>query len=116
RVVAAKACTERGELVAQFPEVVDLAVEDDRERAVVALHRLVPALDVENGEAAKAEVGASLDVGQQPVVIGAAVHEAARHPLQDRLVAFAEKAGNSAHPERVLSSSCTRGACSDGKF
>ena len=58
--------------------VVDLAVEDQPQRAIFVAHRLVTCgAEVENGQAAEAERDAALQV--LTVIVGAAVHQRAVH-------------------------------------
>ena len=75
--VGAKARAARDELVAQLPEVVDLAIEDDGERAVLGRHRLVAQRQVDHREPAEAEAEAAR--AMEPFLVGAAMREPARH-------------------------------------
>src|SRR5215470_2559040 len=65
------------EILAQFLEVVDLAVEDDPDRFLGIGHRLMPAGEVDDGEPAKAKAHRSIE--EVAVVIGASMHHRAGH-------------------------------------
>ena len=64
------------QLLAQLGVVVDLAVEDDDDGAVLVGHRLRAAGDVEDREPPVAEADAVADV--EAVAVGAAVDDACR--------------------------------------
>src|SRR5262249_8414634 len=64
------------ELLAQLPEVEDLAVVDDGPATICGQHRLVTALEIENREAAMTQRDRPIDVEAR--VIGAAVGEGLR--------------------------------------
>ena len=68
------------ELAAQLGVVVDLAVEDEREVAVVAVERLVAGRDVDDREPAHPDREVLADVGALPV--GPAVHDRPQHLFQ----------------------------------
>ena len=66
----------------QLAAVVDLAVEDDLDRAVLVAERLVPARDVEDAQAGHPQAGARCGVLPGTPVVGAATHEGGRHALE----------------------------------
>ena len=68
------------ELAPQLGVVVDLAVEDEREVAVVAVERLVAGRDVDDREPAHADREVRADVGA--LAVGAAVHDRPQHLFQ----------------------------------
>jgi len=81
----------------QFRGVVDLAVLEDVDRAVLVGDRLVPGLEVDEREVARDE--ATSRVNDDAVAVGAAVDERRVHPLGlalDHLAARDEPA-NPAH-------------------
>ena len=65
------------ELPAQLLVVVDLAVEDDADRAIFVEHRLLPAGQIDDAEAAHAERHAIRDV--DALFIGPAMHHHPAH-------------------------------------
>ena len=70
------------EPVAQLAVVVDLAVEDDHDRAVLVGDRLVAGREVDHAQALDAEPGA---VGREDApLVGAAMLEARAHLLEQR--------------------------------
>src|SRR5438445_5170739 len=81
----------------QFLEIVDLAVEDDAQRAVGSRHRLFAAGKVEKREAAKAQICAAVGFDQIGLVIGSAMGDARRHAAQNRLVSRTENSGDPTH-------------------
>ncbi len=74
----------RSQRGAQFGVVVDLAVEDDDDRTVLVVHRLLAAADVDDREPPVAKPHARL--GVEAVAIRAAMADRRRHPAQGRLV------------------------------
>ena len=82
--VRAEAMPPRLEPRAQLAEVVDLAVEDGADRAVLVRDRLMAALDVDDREAADPERGARPDPPAS--LIGAAMDDRRRHLRELRLV------------------------------
>ncbi len=88
------------ELVPQCAEIVDLAVEDDGDRAVGGDERLVAACDVDHRQPAKAESDRSVE--EETVVIGAAMRKRGRHRRQCRARPgiVGEIAGDAAHGKR----------------
>ena len=74
-------CPARSELLSQLLEVVDLAVEDDADRAVLVRHRLRAERYVLDAEAA----GSELDEGRgvMSLTVGTAVDEDVRHPPEN---------------------------------
>ena len=66
----------------QLAAVVNLAVEDDLDGAVLVAERLVPAGDVEDAQTGHAQAGARRGVLPGTPIVGAAMHEGGRHALQ----------------------------------
>src|SRR5688572_9880579 len=87
------------EVAAQLPVVVDLAVEDDPDRAVLVRDRLLAAFEIDDAEAPHAERDAFADV--DAFLIGAAVHDGPAHPadllLEDRRAVPPHDTGNATH-------------------
>ena len=69
---------------AQRGMVVDLAVEDDPDRAILVGHRLMPATHVHDGQAPMSEPHGAVD--EQALAVGAAVTKNVPHPLEPRLL------------------------------
>ena len=91
------------QLGAELLEVVDLAVEDDEDGAVLVAHRLGASLgEVENGQAAETQRHAIFDMGSAHV--GTAVDNAIHHRLENALVVLnmAGKTYESAHGQTFL--------------
>ena len=65
------------EIAPQLLVVVDLAVEDDPDRAVLVRDRLVAAVEIDDAEAAHAERDAVADV--HTLIVGAAMRHGAAH-------------------------------------
>jgi hypothetical protein len=89
-----------GEFGTELAEVVDRAVEDDVVAAIGRRHRLVAVRGVEDREATHAESGGA--VGDEAVVVGAAVDHGAVHALDGgaagvRRNAGADESGYAAH-------------------
>ena len=78
RQEAVAAC---GELDGQLTVVVDLTVEDRPDAAVLAAHRLVTALEVDDLEPTHRQRGRAFE--EESLVVGAPVHQPIVHPLQD---------------------------------
>ena len=98
--VRAEPVAVRLELGADLGEVVDLAVEDDPDRAVLVRQRLIAGRKVDDAETTVAEADALADV--EPVGVGAAVRDDARHRGEaftiDRICRVEiEFAGDAAH-------------------
>src|SRR5690348_3077065 len=77
--------------------VVDLAVENDRQRTVRRRHRLLSAGDVEDGEAAETQVHAAIGFDQERLVIRPTVRDACGHAPQRCFIPDAEESGDAAH-------------------
>ena len=108
-LLVAERVAERGELGDQLLVVVDLAVEDDRDAAVLVEQRLLAGGDVDDRKPAVAEPDARLEV--QPAAVRAAmvlrlVHAVEQVARDLAAAARVEDACESAHG-RV---SCQRGA------
>jgi len=107
--LGAEAVAQRLELGHEFLEVVDLAVKDDADAAVLVEKRLLAGGDVDDRQAAVAKAQARLDV--QAAFVGAAVVLRIVHSRQRRAVdrtgtAGIEEAGDAAH--RVVQSFAAR--------
>ena len=81
------------ELAAQLLVVVDLAVLDDGDRAVLVRERLVARLEVDDREPARGEADVAVD--ERAVGVGAAVDERRAHLVQTARVA--DDPADSAH-------------------
>jgi hypothetical protein len=97
--------TLRDELRAQLHEVVDLAVEDDRDRAVLVEDRLVRARAIDDRESPEREPHAA--ALQKAVGVGTAMRHRAGHAPQQRTVdagvgSEQHETGNAAHEARIL--------------
>ena len=94
-----KAGTARFQLAAQLAKVVDLPVEHDQDRAIVAGHGLIPGCQVDDGQPPVSEPGASS--ADETLAVRAAVGLDRGHGAQERLVHGAtrdiEDSGDSAH-------------------
>ena len=99
------------ELCAQLAVVVDLAVGDQPDRSVLVRQRLVPTGEVDDRQSAHAQRHGTVDVA--PLVVGAAVDRAARHPVESRRhrgrAAELEEAVDAAHGQLPVSA-CAVGA------
>ena len=88
-----------GQLLADLAVIVDLAVEDDHEAAVGAVHRLVPAGDVEDREPTHPEPEAAVD--ERPALVRPAVEDGVALGLDrgagDRALAAPVPARNATH-------------------
>src|SRR5438874_353903 len=112
----------RLQLAAQVAEVVDLAVEDERDGAVLASHRLLAGDEVDDRQTRHPERGLAVQIAAG--VVGAAVLEALQHRVEDLAVAAAraDPAGDAAHqrvaptgaPARLSRRSSTRPAVRSG--
>ena len=100
------------QLLAQLAVVVDLAVVDALDLAVLVADRLLPALDVDDRQAAHAERGAGM--GQEAVVVRPAVADAGVHRLQQLLVRRAPEPRYAAH--RAGSATPEEGAACEGEL
>src|SRR2546426_3316086 len=69
----------RFELPAQFAKVVDLSVEDDPDRAILVMNRLVAGRQVDDAEASHAERHTL--VHQQPLIVWAAMTNRLTHTM-----------------------------------
>ena len=86
---------DRLQLGAQLAEVVDLAVVDDLEPAVVHRHRLRAVLEVDDAEAPEPE--RRCGVLEVPVIVRPAMPERDGHQLEQRAVRRTPEAGYPAH-------------------
>ena len=101
--VAVERVTRGLELGAELLEVVDLAVEHHKDRAVLVAHGLGSRLgEVENGQAAETQRHAIFDMGSAHV--GTAVDNAVHHRRENALVVLdmAGKTYESAHGQTFL--------------
>jgi hypothetical protein len=93
------------EVSPQVVEVVDLAVEYDADRAVLVEDRLVPACDVDDGEAAHGEACVLVQV--ESLAIGPAVPKRRVHALKDiALSRCAKRAYDPRDPTHSCSKPC----------
>ncbi len=93
----------RSQLLAQLPEVVDLAVEDDHDRTVLVENRLIAGHEIDDPQALNPETDVVLD--EHPTGVGAAVLDRRAHALQDITVQRSrgrrrDLSGNSTHSSR----------------
>ena len=72
------------ELLAEFAVVVDLAVENDPGSSILIVNRLLPALQVDDRQAAHAQADRAVEV--EPVVIRSTMLDGSAHPRDQRLV------------------------------
>src|SRR5207253_9471520 len=72
-----KAVAPRLQLPAQLGEIVDLAVEDRPDVAILAVDRLLPGVDVDDREPTHCEAGVALEI--VPCVVGTPVDEGLAH-------------------------------------
>jgi hypothetical protein len=71
----------RCEFVAQGAEIVDLAVAEERHRAVLAEHRLIAAGEIDDGKPAEPETDAGFDV--EALAVRAAMGDRVGHAAQE---------------------------------
>ena len=76
----AEAVAAGGELFAQLLEVVDLAVADDGDCAVLVRDRLITGLEIDDAEAPEAQTDAGREV--EALAVGAAMAQTVGHPLE----------------------------------
>ncbi len=93
------------QLPAQFPVVVDLAVEDEHERAILVVEGLVRPGEIDDGQAPEAQGGAA--VVEIPFRIGPAVGDGIGHSddggaVVVSLVVLVDKADKAAHKGSFL--------------
>ncbi len=91
----------RRELGAQLAVVVDLAVEDDAQRAVRGPHGLGSGLEIDDAEPAVAEPHGPLGIAPEPLRVGSPVRQGQRHAPEVRFVAVAREARDAAHHASV---------------
>ncbi len=84
-MVAAEDMTRGEKLGAQFCLVVDLAVEQDADRAILVPHRLMAAGDIDDGKSLEGEMHGVIAVDMKAGVVGAAVDDRVGHRRQVRL-------------------------------
>ena len=75
-----EAVAQRGKLRLERLEVINLTIEDDHSHAVGRIHRLSPALDIDNRQAAMPKPKPRLDVKALPV--RTAMPDRGGHPPQ----------------------------------
>src|SRR5256712_9975701 len=100
--------TAANELLAKFPVVVDLAVEDQRNVAGLVGKRLVACLEVNDAQAADGE--GQVRRFKFPVAVGATMLETRRHPvdalaMRHRLERQIDDSANAAHGGNSLEAS-----------
>ena len=93
-----------GQVVAQGFEVVNLAIEDDGDAAILVIHRLLAAGGIDDGQAPVAQCHARFKV--EPLTIRAAMGERVSHPLDRRARRvesriLVEDSGYAAHGPRL---------------
>ena len=87
--VGAKAMTSRHEILPKRLVVVDLAVENDPDGAVLIRDRLVAARKVDDAEAPHAETHGAF--GVEALIVGPAMPDLVAHRLDDELLRYASK-------------------------
>ena len=100
------------QLTTQFPEVVNLAVEDDPHAAVVVGQRLIATLQIDDGQSSESQADASTLV--EPTPVGTAMMQRPDHPRQqltiDRLLSVVgEDSGETAHRRVNVANVAKRG-------
>jgi hypothetical protein len=82
----------------QFPEVVDLAVEDDPDRLILVGHGLVPAIgQVDDTETPVAQSDLFLGEEADSHIVRPPMGKGLRHPLHQRLMAETHNPTDTAH-------------------
>ncbi len=82
--VGVEGVSEFFELLAQLEIVVDLAVKNDPRRAILIVNRLLPALEIDDREAAHCQADGSVDI--EAVFVRAAMPDRFIHAGQQRFV------------------------------
>jgi hypothetical protein len=72
------------QFVAEFPVIVDLAIEDDGNRTVLVVDRLPPAVDVNDRQTSHAKP--DLVVKEKPVIVWPSPANKRTHPPDQRLI------------------------------
>src|SRR5262245_55874163 len=98
----AKNMTPRHELGPQLQVIIDLTVEDDRDRAILVPKRLVTTADVDNGETTVTKINMGRLVEKKAFTIGAPMYQGARHGTQVVNIAFDYETGQTAHGTYLL--------------
>ena len=96
-MVGAHAVAGGNQFRTQFGIVIDFAVEQDTNRKILVPHRLMAAGDIDDREAAEAEMKRVLGLDVEAVVVGAAMRDRVRHRLQVGAGAGADEPGQAAH-------------------
>lgn len=105
-VIGAKGMAGGLELTAEFSMVIDFAVEDYLDRAILIGHGLSPARLVDDGQAAVEEGGMSARINVLAAAVGAAMGDGSGHGLQWRALegrsrGKSDDTGNAAHGGRL---------------
>ena len=82
---------------AEFGVIVDFAVEDDRDRTVVIVHRLFAARDVQNRKPTMPEADAVFSAMKETVAVRAAMGQSVGHRMKSHCIFPAGEADDSAH-------------------
>jgi hypothetical protein len=94
--------TARHELSPQLQVIIDLTVEDHRDRAILVPKRLVTTVDVDNGETTMTKMNMGRLVDKKAFTIGAPMYQSARHGTQVVKIALACETGQTAHGTYLL--------------
>src|SRR5262249_19547850 len=90
------------ELSPQLQVIIDLTVEDDRDRAILVPKRLVTTVDIDNCETTVSKIIIGHLVEKKAFTIGAPMYQGARHGTQVVNIAFAYETGQTAHGTYLL--------------
>jgi hypothetical protein len=82
--------------------IIDLTVEDDRDRAILVPKRLVTTADVDNGETTVTKMNMGRLVDKKAFTIGAPMYQSVRHGTQVVTIALACETGQTAHGTYLL--------------
>ncbi len=96
-MVAAEDMPCRKKLLAQLGMVVYFAVEEDTHRGILVPHRLMPACDVDDRQAAESEVQRVFGLDMKSRLVRTAMDDGIGHRMERAPPAGANKAGQSAH-------------------
>lgn len=82
---------------AELGVIVDFAVEDDRDRTVLIVHRLLAARDVQNRKPTMPEADAVFSAMKETVAVRAAMGQSVGHRMKPHCIFPAGEADDSAH-------------------
>ena len=102
RVVCGENVSLGEEFAAKFRVIVDFAIENNRDGSVSGNHRLRATDEIDDREAAVAQKNTGVRFFKITLRIRPAMGESARHALQIRAVARAEKSGYAAHQTKPV--------------